>query len=66
MSKLPRVAAAVGALLLLGTAAYHGTGYKEVSQSIASSTAGVFLKHAVPGLWIFFSWHLAAMALACV
>ena len=66
MSNLPRVAAAVAALLLLGTAAYHGTFYNEVSQSIANSSADAFLKRAVPAFWIFLSWHLAALALACV
>lgn len=55
--------AAIAAVLLIATAAFHATGYPSVSRGIASSAASAFVKAAVPTLWLFFSWHLVAVAL---
>lgn len=62
---LPRFLTGLAGLVLLATAALHASGYVSVSESIASSGASPFVKSVVPGLWLFFSWHLSALALAC-
>ena len=57
------VLASLAALILLVTAAFHATGYSSIARGVASSSASPFVKDAVPTLWLFFSWHLVAVAL---
>lgn len=63
---MPRALAGVAALVLFATAAFHGSGYSGVSESIAASSASSGLKEIVPGLWLFFSWHLSALGLGAL
>jgi hypothetical protein len=56
------IAAGAAALILLVTAAFHATGYPSVSRELAASSASPFVKDAAPMLWLFFSWHLVALA----
>jgi hypothetical protein len=55
--------ASTAALILVVTAAFHATGYPAVVQGVAASSASSFVKAAAPKLWLFFSWHLIAVAL---
>lgn len=55
--------ALAAALILVATAAFHATGYPSVARGVASSSASSFVKAAAPTLWLFFSWHLIAVAL---
>lgn len=66
MSRWPQALAALAALVLVATAVFHGSGYSGVSESIGGSSASSFLKGVVPGLWLFFSWHLAALGLGAL
>ena len=54
----------VAACLLLAIAAFHATGHSFVAREIEASSVAPFVKSAVPTLWLFFSWHLTAVALA--
>jgi hypothetical protein len=56
------IAALTAALILMATAAFHATGYSSVARSIDASSASPFVKAAAPMLWLFFSWHLVAVA----
>lgn len=66
MKRRARVLVAVAALILLATAAFHGSGHGDVSAAIAASSASAFLQGVVPGLWLFFSWHLVAIGLGAL
>ncbi len=59
----PVALASIAATILLATAAFHATGYSSVARGVASSSASPFVKTAAPTLWLFFSWHLVAVAL---
>lgn len=62
---MPRFLTGLAGLVLLATAALHASGYASVSDSIRCSGASPFVERVVPSLWLFFSWHLSALALAC-
>lgn len=64
--RAPRFLAALGGLLLLATAALHGSGYGGISAAIAEAPVDAFVRDVVPSLWLFFSWHLAALAVAAM
>ncbi|HEX5436579.1 MAG TPA: hypothetical protein VFW98_05450 [Gemmatimonadaceae bacterium] len=65
-TKLPRVLAAVAAVILLLTAALHARGYANVSKAVSVAGMPPFLRQTSPGLWLFFAWHLLALAaVAC-
>lgn len=65
-TKLPRILAAVAAVILLLTAALHARGYANVSKAVSAAGIPPFLRQTSPGLWLFFAWHLLALAaLAC-
>lgn len=56
--------AAAAALVLLATAAFHATGYRPLVDAISASALSPFFRRSLPGIWLFFSWHLVAIALA--
>lgn len=65
-TKLSRFLAAVAAVVLLLTAALHARGYANVSKAVAVAGMPPFLRQTSPGLWLFFAWHLLALAaVAC-
>lgn len=59
---MPRILTALAAIVLAATAAFHATGYGAVVDAVASPDASSFLRKALPGIWLFFSWHLVALA----
>jgi hypothetical protein len=61
--RLPRALAALTAILLAVTAAFHATGYRAVAEAVAGSAMSPFFRAVLPGIWLFFSWHLVALAL---
>lgn len=61
MTRTAKILCAVGCVLLLVTALFHGTGYVEISDAVSESNASAFLKRAVPGVWLHFSLHLVAL-----
>jgi len=64
--RTPVVLVAAGAVVLLATAAFHASGHGDVARQAAASSLEPFLAAALPTLWLFFSWHLAAVALGVV
>lgn len=63
-SKAPRILAALAAIVLLATATFHATGYEPLREAVGRSTLSPFFRKSVPGIWLFFSWHLVAVACA--
>ena len=55
-----------GAAILVATAAFHASGYEFVASEIEASSVAPFVKRAVPTIWLFFSWHLVAIASGAV
>lgn len=62
MSKTAKILCAIGSVLLLVMAVFHGSGYAFVSNAIAASNAPGFLKHIVPALFAHASIHLIGLA----
>jgi hypothetical protein len=62
MLRVSKILCALGSILLLVTAAFHGMGYSNINDAISRSDSSTFLKHAVPGLWAHFSIHLVVLA----
>jgi len=58
MTRTAKLLCAFGCMLLLATAAFHGTGYSGVRDALAQSSASAFLVGALPGVWLHFSIHL--------
>jgi hypothetical protein len=56
----------LAAIVLVATAGFHATGYRSLSASVMSSAISPFFQKALPGIWLFFSWHLVALALGLV
>lgn len=56
--------ASVATVILLATSAFHATGYSSIVRGVASLSASSLAKAAAPALWLFFSWHLVALALS--
>jgi hypothetical protein len=50
------------AVVLVVAAAFHATGYQAVGDTVATSAISPFFRRAIPGIWLFFSWHLVALA----
>lgn len=63
-SVVTRSLASLAALLLLIVAYYHSTGHAAIVSAVNASNMDAFFIAAAPALWMFFSWHLAVMALA--
>jgi len=63
-SKAPRILAALAAVVLLATAAFHATGYGPLLEAVNRSALSPFFRKSLPGIWLFFSWHLIAVASA--
>ena len=61
-SNAPRLLTSFAASVLVLTAAFHATGYGALSESVATSAISPFFQKALPGIWLFFSWHLVALA----
>ena len=59
----PRWLPGLASLLLLATGLFHATGIGGVVEVVADPAFAEFYKRALPGVWIFFSWHLLALAL---
>ena len=60
---MTRALAGLASLLLAATGLFHATGYRGVVEAVADQALGPFYSRALPGVWIFFSWHLIALAL---
>jgi hypothetical protein len=60
-----RILCAVASVILLITATFHYTGYEPIAGAVADSSLPEFFRDAIPGIWLFFSWHLTAIAAAC-
>lgn len=54
------------AVILVGTAAFHATGYTSVSTAIQASGAKPFLVAAVSALWLMFSAHLIILSIVVI
>lgn len=63
-SKTARVLAAIAALILVATAVFHATGYSSLIDEVGKSSLSSFFRRSLPGIWLFFSWHLLAVACA--
>jgi hypothetical protein len=61
--KMPRLLAGAAAIVLLATAAFHATGYRSIMDGVQASSLSPFFRRVLPGIWLFFSWHLVALAL---
>ncbi len=66
MDGLLRAKVAGSGMLLLVTAGYHATGYRGIAGQLAASGLPPELAAGLGGLWLFFSWHLAAVGLAAL
>lgn len=55
-----------GAMVLLSIAVFHATGTPLVSRALTRANVTPFVRDAMPKLWLFFSWHLIALALAAL
>ena len=64
--QLSRALIALAAVTLLVTAAIHATGYRAVAAAVSTSAVSPFFRHVLPGVWLFFSWHLVALGLGLV
>ncbi len=63
-AKLPRMLAASAAAILIATAAFHATGFSDVLKAVGTPSVPEFVRRTSPGLWLFFAWHLFALATA--
>ncbi len=63
MAPRPKVAGTVGAAILLLTSAVHATAYPDAVAEVASPPVDQFMHDLLPGMWLFFAWHLAVVAL---
>lgn len=61
MTLTAKLLCAFGCILLLATAAFHGTGYSGVRDALAASSTSAFLVSALPGVWLHFSIHLVVL-----
>jgi hypothetical protein len=59
-----RILVLAGSGIALGTAAFHATGYAPLARALARADLGEFFERGLPGLWLMFSLHLAALAVA--
>ena len=64
MDRLGRIAARAGAVILLLTSAVHGTAFPDALAEVANPPVDQFMNDLLPGMWLFFSWHLAVLAMA--
>ena len=60
---MPRALAGLASLLLAATGVFHATGYRGIVEIVSDAAFGPFYSRALPGMWVFFSWHLVALAL---
>lgn len=65
-TRMVRAKVAGSGVLLLATAALHGTGYPTIASKIAGSSLPAELVTVMGGLWVFFSWHLAVVGIAAI
>ncbi len=63
-ARRPRIFATTGASLLLLTAAAHAGGFSAARDEVADPPVDQFIHDVLPGLWLFFSWHLVVVAAA--
>lgn len=59
-----RIVAGLGAFFLLCAAALHSVGYRGVVDALTGLPPDSIFRGALPGIWLFFSWHLVAFAVA--
>ncbi len=60
----PWMAARAAAAILLLTSAVHGTAFPGALAEVADPPVDQFMNNLLPGMWLFFSWHLAVVAMA--
>lgn len=63
-TNLARILAGIAAIVLVAGATFHSTYYLNVSKAVSASGIPKFMRQTLPGLWLFFSWHLLALAAA--
>ncbi len=56
----------LGSLVLVATAAFHGTGYTEVTDAVAESNLEGMITGAIGGLWLYPSVHWLFLAFLAV
>ena len=62
MRIIARALAGMSGLLLLADAYLHSTGTADVRAALEGAQLSDFFGHALPIVWLFFSWHLAVVA----
>ena len=60
---MQRALAGLASVLLAATGVFHATGYRGIVEIVSDPAFGPFYSRALPGVWVFFSWHLIALAL---
>ncbi|HET7691674.1 MAG TPA: hypothetical protein VFM44_01160 [Gemmatimonadota bacterium] len=60
--KTSRILSRFAAIVLLATAIFHATGYTDLDRAVDASDLSPFFRRALPRIWLFFSWHLIAVA----
>ncbi len=63
MPTAAKALAGLSGLLLLAVAYLHSTGTNRLREALSSSNVPEFFEEALPTIWLFFSWHLAVIAI---
>lgn len=66
MTGIPKVLVWIGALVLAATAAFHGSGYREVTGAAAAAHLEGMLGRVIGGLWLYPSVHWLFLAVLAV
>jgi hypothetical protein len=61
-----KIAVWIGSIVLAATAAFHGSGYRDVTTAAADSNLEGILRDAVGGLWLYVSIHWLFLAVVAV
>lgn len=63
---VPRAIVALGSVVLIGTAIFHGSAYTAVASALDKTALNYFLRGGLRGLWLMFSVQLVVVALLCL
>jgi|SRR5688500_17159235 len=63
-SRRHRALVGFAAVVLFATAAFHAIGYGALRDEVETSALSSFYRSSLPGIWLFFSWHITAVAFA--
>ena len=61
-----RIIILTGSIILIGTAVFHGTGYRDVSAATAAPALKPFLRSVTKALWLDYSIHLLLIAVISI